>query len=185
MKTILLVMAMLTYTLSFAQEFLGIKVDGKRDDVIAQFRNKGFILDKVPDSKTTVASMTGMAGSNKVDLHIVWSPVSKTVWKFGVFLPEQSSWYSLKSDYEKYLQILTEKYGDPTNSYNFFSEPYKEGDGYEMSAVASEKCNFIAFWKESIIVEITKWKEVKISYENTINSNINERETKSLDKSVF
>jgi hypothetical protein len=167
-------------------EFLGIQVNGKRDAVIDAFKSKGFIV--VGDiNKGNVASMKGTVSGKQFELMIVSSPKSKIVWKFSVFLPEQSTWNSLKNNYFDYLKILSSKYGEPEKTYEFFSSPYKEGDGYEMTGVGVEKSHYSAFWSDEkgISISITKWKQVKISYENQNNSKIAEKETSEVDSTIF
>lgn len=170
---------------SFSQEFLGVKVGGKKEAVVNVFKSKGFKV--TGDIKEDVVSMKGIAASKELELNIVCSPISKTVWKFSVYFPEQSTWSRLKYDYEAYLKILKDKYGEPKNSFDFFNSPFEEGDGYEMTAVATEKCSYAAFWDVNIgiSIKITKWKQVNISYENAVNSLLEEKERNSIDSKVF
>ena len=169
-------------TSSYSQEFLGIKVDGKFSTVIEKFKAKGFKLTGITEKR--IASMKGIAAGKQVELNIVCSPISKTVWKFSVYLPEHSTWSALKNEYSYYLDLLTEKYGEPNNKYDFFSDPYSEGDGYEETAVKTEKCTFSAFW-DLYSVNISKWMQVNITYENLVNSQIDDAENKKLKKDVF
>jgi hypothetical protein len=59
------------------------------------------------------------------------------------------------------------------DNYAFFKSPYEEGDGYEMTAVAVEKCFWLSAWEanatypnQTIAVRITKSKRVSLVYEN-------------------
>ena len=168
-------------------EFLGIEVDGKRDEVIEKFKAKGFIV-KGDIDKGPIVSMKGSAGNLNFELMIVSTPKSKIVRKFVVYLPEQSSWNSLLDYYTRYKKTLTDKYGNPGDSFDFFSSPYKLGDGYEMTAVAAEKATYAAYWTlkgYTLSIEISKWKQVKIAYENENNSKIAEKEQKDIDSNIF
>ena len=188
MKKILLVLTLILGTLvSNSQEFIGIKVDGKKDVVINAFKSKGFFTKGNVDESKNVITLYGSAAGKSVELVIFWTPISKIVWKYSVYLPEQSSWTYLKSDYENYLKVLSEKYGEPEKKYNFFSSPYNEGDGYEMTGVYAGKSNYASFWKQEqgISLQITKWKQVRISYENYINSQLDDRETNQLNAKAF
>lgn len=185
MKNILLVLILILGTIvSNAQEFMGVKCDGKKDIAISTFKNKGFNLSSDDEGS---AFMKGKIGNDEVELYIDYTPISKLVWAFRVYLPEQSDWYYLKSDYQKYLSVLTEKYGAPEKTYSFFSSPYKEGDGYEMTGVSVDKCVYASFWKkeQGVRIKISKYKRVQISYENSINSMIDDEETKSLNSKIF
>lgn len=168
-------------------EFLGIEVDGKRDEVIEKFKAKGFIV-KGDINKGNVVSMKGSVGNLNFDLNIVSTPKSKVVRKFAVYLPEQSSWNILLDEYTRYKMTLTDKYGNPEKSFDFFSSPYKLGDGYEMTAVAAEKAHYSSYWTlkgYTLSIEISQWKQVRIAYENDNNSKLAEREQKDIDSNIF
>ena len=186
MKKFIMILLLTTLTIiSFSQEFIGIKVDGKINDVVEKFKAKGLKVSK--SSSPNVISMEGIVGNRKLELNIVSTPTTKIVWKFAVYLPEQLSWTSLKSEYEEYLDVLTRKYGVPEKTYNFFSSPYKEGDGFEMTAVEVDKCVYSAFWPDNLglFIEISKWKQVKITYENRINSALDTKERDEIKNKIF
>jgi hypothetical protein len=180
MKKLLLVALLFMSALVVnAQEFMGIQVAGTASSAIAQFKAKGFTLIEQSEQ---VAFMKGIGlGGKQLELNIVYSPKTKTVWKYSVYLPEKSSWYSLKSEYKDYLNSLISKYGQPKDSYDFFSNPYEEGDGYEMSAVALDKCVYSAYFN-NVSINISKFKQVNIAYENAVNLAISKRERESINQ---
>ena len=45
-----------------------------------------------------------------------------------------------------------------------------------MSAVANDKCNFACYWSDKYAVDISKYKQVRIIYENPTNSELQEKE---------
>jgi len=175
---------LLIYT-SGAQEFMGVKVEGDKATFISKFKAKGFIITRAENSN--VVTMKGTVGGKQYELLISSTPKTKQVWKVSVYLPEATSWSTLKSEYEDYLGILTEKYGEPEKKYSFFSSPYDEGDGYEMSAIKLEKCNYSAFWSSSvgIYIAISKFQQVRISYENEKNSALDDLEKKQINSQIF
>ena len=178
----MVLMLVLSTALGYSQDFLGIKVDGNRQDCINKFLAKGFKTSIAPSN--TVTSLKGMVGNDKVELMIVSTPITKKVWKFSVFLPERTTWSSLKSNYEYYVDLLTTKYGEPTSTYSNFISPYYEGDGYEMTGVKIEKCNYMTFW-DNVYIEISKWGQVCIHYENTTNSSLNKEEKDKINLKNF
>ena len=95
----------------------------------------------------------------------------------------------MKNDYDKYYDIFKEKYGAPDSEYSFFSSPYKQGDGYEMTAVTLEKATFSAYWlsknNASMVVSISKWNQVQLVYENDTNTDIREKEMTTIEKNIF
>lgn len=129
--------------------------------------------------------MQGKVNDTKIELNIVNTPTSKLVWKFAIYLPKQDDWYSIKSQYNSFTNTLTEKYGEPTDSYTGFASPYYEGDGYEMSAIILDKCNYITIWANGTTIQISKFKQVRITYENADNSVIDDEEKKALNNKIF
>jgi hypothetical protein len=77
----------------------------------------------------------------------------------------------------------------PTSNYDNFLSPYKDGDGYEMQAVEKDKTNIAAFWLglsgANYSIEISKYKQVKIAYENETNGRLNNREVELLKQNIF
>jgi hypothetical protein len=182
-KQFLILLLVLSTNLTFGQEFLGIKVDGKLNDVVEKFKLKGL---KVTDGSTpNVKIMEGFVGDRNLEVYIKCTPTTKTVWGFTVYLPKQTVWSSLKREYEEYLDLLSKKYGEPDKKYNFFSSPYEEGDGDEMTAVAVDKCRYASFWTETLGIQISKYKQVVISYENKTNAELNRKEKDEIKEKIF
>jgi hypothetical protein len=188
MKKLLMVLTItLISSVSFGQEFMGIKVGGKLNEVVEKLKQKGFKIIPNESIAPNIVRMEGLAGRNYVDMTILSSPISKTVWKFAVYLPEQDNWFDIKWQYNEYLNLLTKKYGEPDKKYEFFFSPYFDGDGYEMTAITMDKCFYKAYWSDKIGVymKISKFKQVVINYENTINSEIDTKENSQLNSKVF
>lgn len=181
MKFIFLVTTILSQSISYGQEFLGIKVEGKLSEVVYKLKQKGFKITRSDDNNPF---LEGKAGLSNVEVLIGSSPLSKTVYNITVYLPKRNDWDELKSEYEDYLRILTEKYGEPSDSFHFFSPPYVEGGGDEMNAIAMEKCNYSAYWK-NLQIEITEFKQVAVIYRNEKNFNLMKLEKAQIKKSVF
>lgn len=180
MKKLLTILLVLLVSLTNAQEFMGVKVEGTKTQAIQKFLAKGF---KITNQEDTWVKMLGNFNRKKTELFLLFTPQTKKFWKLAVYLPETSSWSELKSDYLYYQKILTEKYGEPTESYSTFLSPYEEGDGYESSAVTLEKCVYSSFWMDNgIIIEISKYKQIHISYENLILSQIQDKEKTNIDR---
>jgi hypothetical protein len=167
---------------TYSQSVFGIQVDGNKTEVVNKFKAKGFKVSTTPSE--TATSLSGSVDGVKYDVVVCNTPITKKVWKIAVYLPEQTNWYDLKNSYEKFYDLLVKKYGEPISSYTSFSSPYEEGDGYEMTAVAVEKCNYSAFWNE-VWMTISKFKQVAINYENTVNSELFSAEKEKLNTKNF
>lgn len=166
-----------------APEFMGIEVDGSRADITSQFKSKGFIVSREKADENSI-KFTGKINGMQIEVFAAFTTTSNKCWALMVYLPEQTNWYDIKRQYNEYLQILIDKYGKPNSSYDFFSSPYYEGDGYEMSALALGKCTYAAFWEKQYI-QISKFKQVKIQYENPENSALDDKEKEKNNKKVF
>ena len=163
---------MLVSILSHAQVFMGIPISGPITEFSTKIKAKGFTI-KPAESTPTMLMFKGTMGGKDVEVAVVCTPTSKLTKKVVVFYPIETTWYSLKSEYDEIAQIITNKYGASDEQYNFFSSPYEEGDGYEMTAIAVEKCYWMAVWKnnsqypnQTLAVRITKSKRVTLAYEN-------------------
>lgn len=183
MKKVLLFTLLLLSINLYAQEFMGIKVDGTKEQLISKFTEKGFKV--ISNQKGSLVVDGGTIGSTPIEVVILFTPKTKVAWKFAVFLPKQTDWYTIKAEYQKYKDLFISKYGEPESDYHFFSTPYYEGDGYEMSAVGLEKCTYSCFWKDYYAIEISKYKQVKITYENPTNTLLNRKEKTEIESNSF
>lgn len=188
MKKLLLsvCVGLLSLTASYGQDFLGISPTGSKLSVIEKFKAKGFHL--TDGYGTTVTSMKGYVNGSIYELNIVSTPTTKVVCKFSVYLERIESFSLLKSEYKKYVDLLTEKYGASTSNYEYFKSPYYEGDGYEMTALTSENAIFKTYWLDRPIfmsVNISKWQQINIIYENSANAELKNAEENKLEKNTF
>jgi hypothetical protein len=123
---------------------------------------------------------------------VVGTPTTKMTAKLVVFYPEQATWSTLKSQFEEMTLVFTQKYGTPDETYGFFSSPYEEGDGYEMTAVSVEKSFFMSVWKpnakypnQTLAVRITKSQRVTLVYENNQIMALKDEEQSKIDENTF
>lgn len=182
---------MLISILSHAQVFMGIHVSGPIASFTQQIRAKGFTLN-LQESQGNIYVYNGTLSGTTVEVIAVTTPTSKVVKKVAVFYPIQESWYSLKSDFTAISERIVNKYGQPNDTYSFFESPYEEGDGYEMTGVAVEKCFYLSVWKASaaypnqtIAVRITKAQRVSLVYENDALMEKSEIEQQKIDQSTY
>lgn len=178
MKNILVILGIsLLSTISVVAQsdhltFKNIPIDGTIETFIKKMEENGFQQTYLAGDESG-AVMEGEFVNMKCEIFILASPKTKYVWKVLVKLPEETSWYSLKSDYFKYKKAYTEKYGKSTD-YEFFSKPYYEGDGYELQALRMDKCSYSAFFNTdngSLSVSIGKEGCIQLSYEDKENAN--------------
>ena len=185
----LIIAAFLLFSISVnAQEFNGVPIDGDLTTFVAKMKAKGYSLRKYIDNGVI---MEGKVGYQQVEVFVFTTPKSKKVFRLSVYFPKKTTWYSLKSSYNDLLSALTEKYGEPETSYSSFSDPYFEGDGYEMSAVSLEKVNYYSAWLNklngnlSISLEISKYNQVNVMYDNEINVKLRDKELNKIQNSIL
>lgn len=185
-KTLLFIAFAFVMNFSFSQSFDGVSISGDLPTAVARYKVKGYTLTKYIDNG---AILKGKIMSTEIELFILVTPKTKRVFKVVAYLNEDISWTSLKSTYMRFLGILTDKYGNPDGSYESFTTPYYEGDGYELSAVGLEKVNYSAYWlnksEMNIGVEISTFKQVKITYENKELMSLKRTEQSQIEANSF
>lgn len=184
MLSILLTLSITT----FGQYFNEVKIDGNSADYITKIKAKGYTLKEYYKNGNGAILKKDLA-----ELYVFWTPKTKMVYKVTYYLPKKDSWYGLKSQYQDFYKLLSDKYGEPKpdNVYEYFTKPYYEGDGYELTGLSLGKVTYFTFWdlseKENLQIglSISKYEQVEISYENYKNGLIKQDEQKSIDNKVF
>lgn len=173
------------------QEFNGVKVGSNKDQAIAHFKSKGFIVIKSNLNSVEQLSngiqMKGSVGSLPVDLTIWFyqqfsgganvsardsafehwkATASNNVNQIVVELPVQTEWFALKKQYNEYLNKLKVKYGEPDGeNSSTFMMPFVEGVGNEMRGVRASKCMYQHIWEsKDIFMQIRSNANVAIIY---------------------
>jgi len=191
-KIIFILLFVVVSYMGFGQTFNGIDIGKSLKYTDSMLVVKGFVKDISFESKG-VFKYVGKVNQEDCEIYIVYTPKSKMVWKLNVFICHCSTWYSIKEKYEYYREVLDKKYGTPEKSYGFFGSPYNEGDGYEMLALKSKKCNYISFYRDSennkISVGMVSFKyedaQIHITYENDIANKLNDKENMESDGNTF
>lgn len=185
-KTIITIAIVLFTTFTFAQSFNGVAISGSMSTAVNAFKAKGFT---VVDNLQNITVMKGKIQNQTIELFIKVTPKSKQVYAFSIYFPKHISWSGIRNEYEKYKDILIAKYGQPDSEYDFFSTPYYLGDGYELQALRLEKCSYSAYWfdKENtnISVEMSKYEQVNMTYENEKLIKIRAKEVEEQNKTIF
>lgn len=186
MKQLLIAFALLTSTTISAQSFDGVPISGDVNTAISKFKAKGYILEKTFDQ---AAKMKGRIAGRNIELWIFLTPKTKKVFKMIAYLSTETSWTSLRQTYADLLYPLKNKYGEPDDEETKFITPYYLGDGYELQAVELEKIDYHAYWfrRDNLTVglEISKYKQVKLIYENNIMMDLKDKEQTEIENNSF
>nr|DAN38976.1 MAG TPA: Ail/Lom protein [Caudoviricetes sp.] len=163
-------------------KFQGIAIDGNADKFALALEKKGYITESTLPKGTRV--LKGYFVGKSCYIYLLVTPLTNTVWKVGITIDTQyKSWNTIKFDYNKYKELLSKKYGNAAGDYHYFTKPYYEGDGYEMTALANEKCTYFTFWdvpNGDIGIKMTPMCQIIFSYEDEINAAINKSETERI-----
>ena len=189
-KFLLLSLLFLIPFLSHSQvEFNGMRVGESLEITKKNFIEKGFTQKS---SSGNLITWEGTISGRKSKVYTVASPKSKLVWKFLVIPETHNDWYSTKAAFNKYVDIFTKKYGQPSNQYFWFRDPYKEGDGHEMLAIKLDKLVCFYSWEipgGSILLEIDSADygeaRITISYEDEEVTKIAKDEKSEIDNNTF
>lgn len=189
MKKLIVKIAILLVSLnSYSQSWNGIPISGSLNTIKTNLSAKGFTL---VTNENNNAFFRGVVNGVDYEVLVFSTPITYQVAKLVVYLPKKTNWADIKYEYDYIKDMLTEKYGS-SNSYRFFESPYYEGDGYEMSAIESEKCHYSSYWLKidqepnlAVATEISRYKQVKVTYENKANMKKSKEETDSQNKKVF
>jgi hypothetical protein len=152
MRTIFLTFIVaLTSTLTFAQTsehllFKGVPVDGTLNEYVSKMKQSGFTHILTDDG---TAILNGDFAGYK-DCHVGVSTLKQKdlVYKIGVLFPKQETWSRLSANYFDLKEMLTEKYGKPSDKvekFDGYSQP--EDDFVKMLQVELDRCKFYSVWK--------------------------------------
>lgn len=153
--------------------FRGIEIEGSASIMCEKLKRLGYHSEEKTEFGCVLEG--DFAGISNCDIVIIESEYIGEVRKINVFTPKYNQWYSLKEEYFKFKQMYIRKYGDGYNvkSYEFFSSPYDEGDGDEMTALYHDKCTFSTYidLAEGIIfIGIMSNGRICFGYEDCINT---------------
>ena len=187
MKNLILTIAFAILVItSSAQSFDGVPIEGDLPTAVARFKAKGYTVDKYFDRGV---QLKGKVANNDIQIFLFTTPTSKKIFKLVGYFDTETSWYSLKATYDRMLEKLETKYGAPDSKKAEFITPYYYGDGYELQAVSLEKTNFYCNWYNrdnlTLGLEISKYKQVKLTYENDKMMAIKEAEQQKIDNNSF
>lgn len=177
MKKTLLIAFLLIPLIGFTQTtkpidgFLGIKFGTSKAAVIETMKSKGAAIDSDDPSNETVTFKNVSLGHRQTVTFFVRFVNNKAFEADYFFDPGLEA--KTIEYYNDLLSDLTDVYGKG-ESFKNFKEPYKDGDGYETTAIASGKADYVTFWedaannKNSISLKIQPNLHVKLVYQDAV-----------------
>jgi hypothetical protein len=186
MKHLFLAIVLFVSTTVFSQSFDGVDISGDIPTAVSKFKAKGYTVTNYFENGV---QLKGKVANRQIQLFVFNTPKSKKIFKMTAYLSEEYSWPSLRSSYYDMVSTLTNKYGEPDESEASFITPYYLGDGYELQAVTLEKVDYHAYWFKrnnlTVGVEISKYKQVKLTYENNLMMDLKDKEMAEIEAKSF
>ncbi len=154
-KTLITLFLSLAVLLSLAQTntnppnhltFKGVPLDGTLDQYVSKMTQVGF--ERV-STKDGVAMLHGdFAGYKDCYVGVSTLKEKDLVYKIAVIFPEKDTWSTLSGNYFNLKQMLTEKYGQPSDvaeKFDGYSEP--RDDESKMHGVKFDRCKYYSVWQ--------------------------------------
>ena len=152
MKTkILTLIFSLATMLTFAQTsehltFKGVPIDGTLNEYVSKMKQSGF---KHLSTEDKTAILNGDFAGYK-DCYVGVSTLTQKdlVHKIAVIFPERETWSTLSGNYFELKEMLTEKYGEPSDvleKFDTYTEP--KDDNSEMYEVQFDRCKYYSIWQ--------------------------------------
>lgn len=139
-------LAMLIGVAGLAQShmnFMGIPIDGSGSKFESELLQKGFMRQEYSGTSRVLAGDFAGQYSSRV---LILTYGNDLVWRVGVFSRPIDSWHSLKTDFNKFVDDYTAKYGEPDYVERKFSPLFYEGSGLELYGVYDGATKWKACW---------------------------------------
>ena len=152
-------------------EFKGICINGPASKVANKLIQVGY--QEVDRGDGGVLLNGKFAGKDNCQILVTASPYTGQTYSIAIFTPASLNWWGVKADYDNMKIMLQKKYGKPSSRTEFFSQPYEEGDGYELTALSSGNAFFVTRYstdKGEVSICITNNAQLLISYIDKINN---------------
>lgn len=139
--------------------FKGVPIDGTLNEFVGKLKQKGFTQIGKDQG---IAILEGQFAAFNGCTVAVYEHESGLVNRVGVVFPERETWSLLYNDYSKLKEMLTQKYGKPSEvTEEFQSHSTPRDDNSRMYEVKMDRCKYICdFTTDNGIIEL------RISHDN-------------------
>lgn len=141
-------------------KFKGIPIEGSVDSFGCKLVAEGF-------SKVAQNAYRGKFMRSDCAVVLVGAD-NGMIWRVAIAFGDVNTWSTLRSSFDGYVDLYTEKYGRPTKIVKEFLGYYvdlvKSSADNAMSAIFNDSCNYNAYWKlqhGSIDMRIVKGKSYR------------------------
>ena len=154
MKNLLITLALVLSTTQLGAQtadnqhlmFKGVPIDGTMSEYVAKMKLNGFVVVATEPGATMLQG--DFASYKKCLIGVVTLQQKDLVSKIRVMFPEQSDWASLYGNYSNVKEMLTQKYGAPTEVIEEFRDhPGVKDDALKFIYASSGDCNYTTVFK--------------------------------------
>lgn len=124
-------------------KFKGIPITGTLSSFTNQLKAKGL---EYQGTNNGAAALTGDFAGYKNCIIGVIANQSDMVSVVFVLFPEMEKWSELENCYTRYKNLLTEKYGIPTNCIEEFQGDYVRNDNDKLHELKMDRCKFASMF---------------------------------------
>ena len=128
--------------------FKGVPINGTLDLYVSKMMQSGFIN---LGTKDNTAILNGdFAGYKSCTIAVSTLKQKNLVYKISVIFPEKDTWSTLSGNYFDLKQMLTEKYGKPSDVEETFdgsSNTQSKDDNSKMHDVKFDRCKYYSIWQ--------------------------------------
>jgi len=126
--------------------FKGVPIDGTLDDYVSKMKQNGFTHIQTEDG---TAILNGdFAGYKDCFVGVSTLKQKDLVHKIAVMFPDKNTWSTLSGNYFDLKQMLSEKYGKPSDvveKFDGYSQPRDDED--RMYKVKFDNCKYSSIWQ--------------------------------------
>lgn len=151
LTTLILLLTIISFAKSQTSDhlsFKGVPIDGTLNEYVTKMKQNGFLLLSTEDE---IAILNGdFAGYKDCKVSVTTLKQKDLVYKIVVLFPNQVTWSALSGNYFNLKQMLTEKYGTPTDVVEKFdssSQPRDDGD--KIHEVGMDRCKYYSAFQTS------------------------------------
>lgn len=188
--TIILSLLTLCMSAQTHLKFKGIPIEGSIDAFENKLVAQGYKQYMRNDPGHVLEGT--FAGVKNCHIFIFCTQKTRQIWKAAVAFPSESSWQDARTSYDKFCAQFKQKYGEPTNTYEYFVSPYELDDGFEFQAISAGKgyyCMHWAFPEGDIAVKIGALNSLEgyviLEYEDRAGANLkNEEENSTISDDI-
>ena len=126
--------------------FKGIPITGTLENFAQKLVAKG--LKKINSDKNFIGFEGDFAGYSGCKIAVSKIPTRNIVDRVDVFFPTESSWARLEEQYNKFKDMLTNKYGEPASHSETFKEKASTfSDAAKMRSLKEGNCHYWTQWE--------------------------------------